>query len=87
MRLIGQTEDGETIVALSLPETRVFSALHQACTNGTGDEWYTIELRRDAITLGQNYEGAFGAILAWTNAKFAINKMQELIDDIKNVVG
>ena len=89
MRQIGRTEDGETIVALSEMEVKLFEKLSSAVTGGTGENNLLLYDERIARSAAMNnyYDGVFGAILAWVQAKYAINKMQELLDGIRDVVG
>ena len=88
MRQIGRTEDGETIVALSQIEAQLFAKLNEAASGGTGNHLllYDEHVARP-VAMNSDYEGILGAILAWTQAKFAINRMQELLNDLKNVTG
>ena len=83
MKTTGRTNDGNYIVEMTDREVRLFNKLSQAVEGRTMN---AIEWIDSPGMISMDFEGTFGAIVAWTIAKFYINEMRQYVDRLQNTI-
>jgi hypothetical protein len=91
MILLSKTEDGGRVVELTRLEFKEFSLLVNALEGKTeadswnfGMEWSSRNDQSMSPQEKYQFEGVFGAILAFAKARFRANELRELLNDMDN---
>lgn len=82
MKILGQASNGGTIVELSEQETTILRDLQDAIAGAT---WTPRPPR--GIAVEGNIEKAFLAILNFVQAKYAINELRNVVDNLDKIIG
>jgi len=82
MKSLGTTPNGSRIVELTSAEYAIIGEL-QATLAGSTFSFH--EIYRDVADIDCN--DAFKAVYEFTKARFEVNKMQELLDNMRRIVG
>ena len=83
MRRIGTTNDGNVLCEMTRLEAHMFSRL-TLITEGRGDG--DMVAYRGTDVFMNDYTGAFGAIVAFVEAKYRVNEIRNLVNEFERVI-
>ena len=83
MRRIGETDNGMILFEMTREEAHMFTRL--ALVTEGKSETDSVSYRGQAVFMN-DYTGAFGAIVAFAEAKYYINEIRSMADDFERAL-